>query len=95
MRRKREVMIDILCCVTTGSSRDIGTYLTRMILRHREVVRVVNSLARTLQNSITLCLQDNIEIWKKSVGGLERKHNKQFKSLRSGLQKKTETLGKH
>ena len=65
-----------------------------MILRHREVVRVVNTLARTLHNSVTLCLQDNIEIWKKSVTGLERRHNKQFKSLRSGLQKKSETLGK-
>ena len=66
-----------------------------MILRHREVVRVVNTLARTLHNSVTLCLQDNIEIWKKSVTGLERRHNKQFKSLRSGLQKKSATLGKH
>ena len=66
-----------------------------MTLRHREVVRVVNTLARTLHNSVTLCLQDNIEIWKKTVAGLDRKHNKQFKSLRSELQKKSQTLGKH
>ena len=79
-------------CVT-GSSRDIGMYMTRIILRHREVGRVVTTMARMLHNSVTVGIQSNMDKWRKSVGQLERKHNKHYKSARSTLQRKSETLG--
>ena len=68
-------------------------YLTRMILRHREIGRVVSTMARMLHNSITVGVQNNVEVWRKSLVQMERKHNKQYKSARSSLQKKSETLG--
>ena len=77
----------------TGSSRDIGMYMTRIILRHREVGRVVTTMARMLHNSVTVGIQSNMDKWRKSVGQLERKHNKHYKSARSTLQRKSETLG--
>ena len=76
-----------------GSSRDIGMYMTRIILRHREVGRVVTTMARMLHNSVTVGIQSNLDKWRKSVGQLERKHNKHYKSARSTLQRKSETLG--
>ena len=77
----------------TGCSRDIGMYLTRIVLRHREMARVVSTLARILHNSVTVGTQNQLETWKKSVTHMERKHNKHYKSARSALQKKSETLG--
>ena len=68
-------------------------YLTRMILRHREIGRVVSTMARMLHNSITVGVQNNVEGWRKSLVQMERKHNKQYKSARSTLQRKSETLG--
>ena len=68
-------------------------YLTRIVLRHRELGRVVTTMARMLHNSVTVGVQNNVDMWKKSVSQLERKHNKHYKSAKSTLQKKTETLG--
>merc|ERR1719270_1269114 len=65
-----------------------------MILRHREIGRVVSTMARMLHNSITVGVQNNVEVWRKSLVQMERKHNKQYKSARSSLQKKSETLVK-
>ena len=50
-------------------------------------------MARMLHNSVTVGIQNNVDIWKKSVQQLERKHNKHYKSAKSALQKKSETLG--
>ena len=67
--------------------------MTRIILRHREVGRVVTTMARMIHNSVTVGIQSNLDKWRKSVGQLERKHNKHYKSARSTLQRKSETLG--
>ena len=94
-RRKLNINLYTLLSKYTllGCSRDIGMYLTRMILRHREMGRVVSTMARMLHNSITVGVQNNVEVWRKSLVQIERKHNKHYKSARSSLQKKSETLG--
>ena len=68
----KEILLNVTFSILSscpGSSRDIGMYMTRIILRHREVGRVVTTMARMLHNSVTVGIQSNLDKWRKSVGG--------------------------
>ena len=68
---------------TKGSTRDIGTALTRLILRHKAIEQKFKSISNALLDTFVQPLNERIEDWKKSVHTLDKDHAKGLKGKRS------------
>ena len=64
---------------TKGATRDIGTALTRLILRHKAIEQKLKSLSGALLESFVQPLNERIEDWKKSANTLDKDHAKGLK----------------
>ncbi|XP_043216838.1 protein MTSS 2-like isoform X2 [Amphibalanus amphitrite] len=73
---------------TKGASKDIGTALTRICLRHRTVEVRVRECTSTLLDSMIVPLQEKLEDWKKYTAHLEREHAKEYRRHRTELKKR-------
>ncbi|CAF3463734.1 unnamed protein product [Rotaria sp. Silwood1] len=80
---------------TKGATREIGTALTRLILRHKSIEQKLKSFTSSLVETFIQPLSERIEEWKKSANTLDKDHAKglkDYKKLRNELRKKaTET----
>ncbi|CAF2498378.1 unnamed protein product [Rotaria sp. Silwood2] len=80
---------------TKGATREIGTALTRLILRHKSIEQKLKSFTSSLVETFIQPLNERIEEWKKSANTLDKDHAKglkDYKKLRNELRKKaTET----
>uniref|UniRef100_A0A3P9MF72 IMD domain-containing protein n=1 Tax=Oryzias latipes TaxID=8090 RepID=A0A3P9MF72_ORYLA len=65
---------------TRGATRDIGSALTRMCMRHRTAL---------LSCPLIAPLQDKIEDWKKTANQLDKDHAKEYKRSRHEIKKKS------
>uniref|UniRef100_A0A663MME9 MTSS I-BAR domain containing 2 n=1 Tax=Athene cunicularia TaxID=194338 RepID=A0A663MME9_ATHCN len=78
---------------TRGATRDIGSALTRMCMRHRSIE--LAGLSPPLKKEIALMeslinpLQDRIEDWKKTANQLDKDHAKEYKRARHEIKKKS------
>lgn len=74
---------------TKGATKDIGTALTRLCLRHRSVEARLKSFTSSLMDSLVVPLQDKMEEWKKIAYQLDKDHAKEYKRVRQDIKKKS------
>ncbi|XP_033221616.1 protein MTSS 2 isoform X2 [Belonocnema kinseyi] len=76
-----------------GATKEIGTALTRICLRHKAVETRMKSFTSAIMDCLVLPLQEKLEDWKKSLINLDKEHTKEYKKARAELKKKsTDTL---
>lgn len=64
---------------TKGATRDIGTGLTRLILRHKAIEQKLKLLSNAIVEAFVQPLNEKIEEWKKSANTLDKDHAKGLK----------------
>ncbi|XP_056603567.1 protein MTSS 2 isoform X6 [Triplophysa dalaica] len=74
---------------TRGATRDIGSALTRMCMRHRSIEAKLRHFTNALMDSLITPLQDRIEDWKKTANQLDKDHAKEYKRSRHEIKKKS------
>ncbi|KAA0715095.1 MTSS1-like protein [Triplophysa tibetana] len=72
-----------------GATRDIGSALTRMCMRHRSIEAKLRYFTNALMEKMIAPLQDKIEEWKKTAALLDKDHAKEFKRSRQEIKKKS------
>ncbi|XP_050424159.1 protein MTSS 2-like isoform X2 [Adelges cooleyi] len=76
-----------------GATKEIGTALTRMCLRHRAVEARMKTFSSAIMDCLVVPLQEKLEDWKKTVVNLDKEHAKEYKKARAELKKRsTDTL---
>nr|XP_055029464.1 MTSS I-BAR domain containing 2a isoform X1 [Misgurnus anguillicaudatus] len=74
---------------TRGATRDIGSALTRMCMRHRSIEAKLRHFTNALMEKMIVPLQDKIEEWKKTAALLDKDHAKEYKRSRQEIKKKS------
>ncbi|MFT7816819.1 MTSS1-like protein isoform X5 [Arapaima gigas] len=75
---------------TRGATREIGSALTRMCMRHRSIEAKLRHFTNALMESLIAPLQDRIEEWKKTANQLDKDHAKaEYKRSRTEIKKKS------
>lgn len=77
-----------LCSYLTGGTKEIGSALTRICLRHRSVEAKLKTFTSALMDCLVSPLQDRLEEWKKTTVLLDKDHAKEIKRLRQELKKR-------
>ncbi|XP_052841742.1 probable serine/threonine-protein kinase tsuA isoform X9 [Drosophila gunungcola] len=72
-----------------GASKEIGTALTRVCLRHKAVETRLKTFTSTIMDCLVQPLQDRIEDWKRTVATIDKDHAKEYKRCRSELKKRS------
>ncbi|XP_063169263.1 protein MTSS 2 isoform X7 [Candoia aspera] len=72
-----------------GATRDIGSALTRMCMRHRSIETKLRQFTSALMESLISPLQERIEDWKKTANQLDKDHAKEYKRARHEIKKKS------
>ncbi|XP_075994457.1 MTSS I-BAR domain containing 2a isoform X1 [Genypterus blacodes] len=72
-----------------GATRDIGSALTRMCMRHRSIETKLRHFANALMEGLVTPLQDKIEEWKKTANQLDKDHAKEYKRSRQEIKRKS------
>ncbi|XP_043795665.1 DEP domain-containing protein DDB_G0279099 isoform X1 [Apis laboriosa] len=76
-----------------GATKEIGTALTRICLRHKAVETRMKSFTSAIMDCLVLPLQEKLEDWKKSLINLDKEHAKEYKKAKAELRKRsTDTL---
>ncbi|XP_076841410.1 MTSS I-BAR domain containing 2a isoform X2 [Brachyhypopomus gauderio] len=74
---------------TRGATRDVGSALTRMCMRHRSIEAKLRHFTNALMDRLIMPLQDKIEEWKKTAALLDKDHAKEYKRSRQEIKKKS------
>nr|XP_032826912.1 protein MTSS 2-like isoform X2 [Petromyzon marinus] len=74
---------------TRGSTREIGSALTRVCIRHRSIESKLRQVSTALMESLVSPLQEKIEDWKRSANQLDKDHAKEYKRVRQEIKKKS------
>ncbi|XP_021933252.1 mucin-3A [Zootermopsis nevadensis] len=78
---------------TRGATKEIGTALTRICLRHKAVEARMKTFTSAIMDCLVVPLQEKLEDWRKSVVNLDKEHAKEYKRARAELKKRsTDTL---
>ncbi|XP_054890131.1 MTSS I-BAR domain containing 2a isoform X2 [Poeciliopsis prolifica] len=72
-----------------GATRDIGSALTRMCMRHRSIEAKLRHFTNVLMEGLVTPLQDRIEEWKKTANQLDKDHAKEYKRARQEIKRKS------
>ncbi|XP_034734245.1 MTSS I-BAR domain containing 2a isoform X5 [Etheostoma cragini] len=72
-----------------GATRDVGSALTRMCMRHRSIEAKLRHFTNALMEGLVTPLQDRIEEWKKTANQLDKDHAKEFKRSRQEIKRKS------
>ncbi|XP_015109867.1 protein MTSS 2 isoform X2 [Diachasma alloeum] len=76
-----------------GATKEIGTALTRICLRHKAVETRMKSFTCAIMDRLVMPLQEKLEDWKKTLINLDKEHSKEYKRAKSELKKRsTDTL---
>ncbi|CAF95743.1 unnamed protein product [Tetraodon nigroviridis] len=73
---------------TRGATKDIGSALTRMCMRHRSIESKLKLFTTALSESLITPLEGKMEEWKKVASQLDKDHAKEYKKARADLKKK-------
>ncbi|XP_068604472.1 protein MTSS 1 [Brachionichthys hirsutus] len=74
---------------TRGATKEIGTALTRMCMRHRSIESKLKLLTTALSESLITPLELKMEEWRKVAGQLDKDHSKECKKARADIKKKS------
>nr|AAH70735.1 MGC83723 protein [Xenopus laevis] len=74
---------------TRGATKEIGSALTRMCMRHRNIESRLKHLTVALTDSLINPLEGKIEEWKKVANQLDKDHAKEYKKARANIKKKS------
>lgn len=74
---------------TRGATKEIGSALTRMCMRHRSIENKLKLFTTALMDSLITPLELKIEEWKKVACQLDKDHAKEYKKARSEIKKKS------
>ncbi|KRY12930.1 Metastasis suppressor protein 1 [Trichinella patagoniensis] len=71
-----------------GATREIGSTLTRLCIRHREVEEHLKKLTNSLIHCLATPLQERMDDWRRVVIQMDRDHGKEFKRNRNEIRKR-------
>ncbi|XP_068119876.1 protein MTSS 1-like isoform X2 [Hyperolius riggenbachi] len=74
---------------TRGATKEIGSALTRMCMRHRNIESRLKHLTLALSDSLINPLEGKIEEWKKTASQVDKDHAKEYKKARAEIKKKS------
>uniref|UniRef100_A0A8D3DCI6 Metastasis suppressor protein 1-like n=1 Tax=Scophthalmus maximus TaxID=52904 RepID=A0A8D3DCI6_SCOMX len=72
-----------------GGTRDIGSALTRMCMRHRSIEAKLKQFSIGFLEYLINPLQEQMEEWKRGVNTLDKDHAKEYKRARQEIKKKS------
>ncbi|XP_055019335.1 protein MTSS 1-like isoform X2 [Boleophthalmus pectinirostris] len=72
-----------------GGTRDIGSALTRMCMRHRSIEAKLKHFSMVFMEGLVGPLQEQMEEWKRGVNSLDKDHAKEYKRARQEIKKKS------
>nr|XP_040020269.1 protein MTSS 1-like isoform X1 [Gasterosteus aculeatus aculeatus] len=72
-----------------GGTKDIGSALTRMCMRHRSIEAKLKHFSMAFLEGLINPLQDQVEDWKRGVNTLDKDHAKEYKRARQEIKKKS------
>ncbi|XP_053302413.1 protein MTSS 1 isoform X2 [Pleuronectes platessa] len=72
-----------------GGTRDIGSALTRMCMRHRSIEAKLRQFSMVFLDCLINPLQEQMEEWKKVANTLDKDHAKEYKKARQEIKKKS------
>ncbi|KAM6909789.1 protein MTSS 1-like isoform 8-T8 [Xenentodon cancila] len=72
-----------------GGTRDIGSALTRMCMRHRSIEAKLKQFSMCFQEGLINPLQEQMEEWKRGVNTLDKDHAKEYKRARQEIKRKS------
>ncbi|XP_043922535.1 protein MTSS 1 isoform X2 [Protopterus annectens] len=74
---------------TRGATREIGSTLTRMCMRHRSIESKLRQFSAAFIDCLINPLQEQVEEWKKAANQLDKDHAKEYKKARQEIKKKS------
>ncbi|XP_069387516.1 protein MTSS 1 isoform X4 [Paralichthys olivaceus] len=74
---------------TRGATKEIGSALTRMCMRHRSIESKLKLFTTALSESLITPLELKMEEWKKVASQLDKDHAKEYKKARADIKKKS------
>ncbi|KAF4112550.1 protein MTSS 1 isoform X1 [Onychostoma macrolepis] len=74
---------------TRGATKEIGSALTRMCMRHRSIENKLKLFTTALMDNLITPLELKIEEWKKVASQLDKDHAKEYKKARADIKKKS------
>ncbi|AWP02265.1 putative metastasis suppressor protein 1-like [Scophthalmus maximus] len=74
---------------TRGATKEIGSALTRMCMRHRSIESKLKLFTTALSESLITPLEVKMEEWKKVASQLDKDHAKEYKKARADIKKKS------
>uniref|UniRef100_A0A8C9XRR9 MTSS I-BAR domain containing 1 n=1 Tax=Sander lucioperca TaxID=283035 RepID=A0A8C9XRR9_SANLU len=72
-----------------GGTKDIGSALTRMCMRHRSIEAKLKQFSMAFLEGLINPLQEQMEEWKRGVNTLDKDHAKEYKRARQEIKKKS------
>ncbi|XP_064298185.1 protein MTSS 1 isoform X9 [Phalacrocorax carbo] len=72
-----------------SGTREIGSALTRMCMRHRSIESKLRQFSSALIDCLINPLQEQMEEWKKVANQLDKDHAKEYKKARQEIKKKS------
>uniref|UniRef100_A0A669ETI9 MTSS I-BAR domain containing 1 n=1 Tax=Oreochromis niloticus TaxID=8128 RepID=A0A669ETI9_ORENI len=72
-----------------GGTRDIGSALTRMCMRHRSIEAKLKQFSAGFLEGLINPVQEQMEEWKRGVNTLDKDHAKEYKRARQEIKKKS------
>ncbi|ESO04590.1 hypothetical protein HELRODRAFT_146067, partial [Helobdella robusta] len=70
-----------------GGPKDIGSSLTRLCMRHKQMETQLKLCINSLGDSLVLPIQEKMDEWKKNVVALDKEHSKDYKKLYGEVKK--------
>uniref|UniRef100_A0A8C1R1B6 MTSS I-BAR domain containing 1 n=1 Tax=Cyprinus carpio TaxID=7962 RepID=A0A8C1R1B6_CYPCA len=74
---------------TRGATKEIGSALTRMCMRHRSIENKLKLFTTALMDNLITPLELKDEEWKKVASQLDKDHAKEYKKARAEIKKKS------
>ncbi|XP_028288287.1 metastasis suppressor protein 1-like isoform X2 [Parambassis ranga] len=72
-----------------GGTRDIGSALTRMCMRHRSIEAKLRQFSMVFLDCLINPLQEQMEEWKRVANTLDKDHAKEYKKARQDIKKRS------
>ncbi|XP_061543718.1 protein MTSS 1 isoform X2 [Phycodurus eques] len=72
-----------------GATKEIGSALTRMCMRHRSIESKLKLFTTALSESFITPLELKMEEWRKAASQLDKDHAKEYKKARADIKKKS------
>jgi hypothetical protein len=70
-----------------GATREIGSALTRLCMRHRSIESHLKVLTSSILDNLVAPLQEKLEDWKKAVAQIDKDHAKEHKKAKTDIKK--------